>query len=79
MPDEKTETHELNSFDDFIQRFNALATEAQEHGVQTVVLVMDSDPISRTEDKSLIWRGGAMSAIGLCEWGKDRLLNGKVE
>jgi len=76
MSDQQTEP---NTFDDFVRRFHGLATEASNYGYQSVSMLMDSDPIAQLETKDIIWRGGSMSAVGLCRWGEGILLNAKPE
>ena len=53
--------------DFFLVRFNALADEAREHGLSVVVLIENTDPISRQSSVSKIFRGTVITSIGLLQ------------
>ena len=62
-----SEEHEANGFDDFLERFEALADEAQRYGVNACVVLQSEDPLSRETRLSETIHGGRMRAIGMLQ------------
>jgi hypothetical protein len=63
-----------NSFDDFIERFDALIKEADSYGIASALVLMDDDPINREETKTMLWSRGHMQTVGMFEYAKHSLL-----
>ena len=59
--------HQEKDLDFFLARFNALADEAREHGLSVVVLIENTDHISRQSSVSKIFRGTVITSIGLLQ------------
>ncbi len=55
--------------DFFIAKFNELADDAREHGLSLVVLIENTDPISRQSSVSKIYRGTVVTSVGLLQIG----------
>jgi hypothetical protein len=53
--------------DFFLNKFNALADEARDHGLSVVVLIENADPISRQSSVSKIVRGTVVTSVGLLQ------------
>jgi len=53
--------------DFFLAKFNALADDAREHGLSVVVLIENTDPISRQSSVSKIMRGTVVTSVGLLQ------------
>lgn len=68
-----------NSFEDFSRRFHALMNEAQSYGIQTVVVLLESDNLNQTETKDILWRGGPIVAAGMAAYAQHRLLRHRPE
>jgi hypothetical protein len=64
-----------NDFDDFINRFDGLIKEASSYGIASALVLMESDPLSRKETKTMLWSLGHMQTVGMFEYAKHRLLS----
>lgn len=53
--------------DFFLTKFNTLADEAREHGLSVVVLLENTDPISRQSSVSKVFRGTVVTSVGLLQ------------
>ncbi len=53
--------------DYFLSKFGELADDAREHGLSVVVIVENSDPISRESSISKIYRGTIATSVGLLQ------------
>jgi hypothetical protein len=53
--------------DYFLQQFNALADDAQSHGLSLAIVIENSDPIARQSSVSKIFRGSVVTSIGLLQ------------
>ena len=49
-------------------------TEANEHGLRTVVVVYEDDPLANVESKNLLWKGGPLLAAGMAGWAQNHLM-----
>ncbi len=64
-----------NSFDDFFDRFDALVNEAKKYGIESVVIVMDNDPLKDCTVMRTVRHGHFYGAIGALEQLKHQLLS----
>ncbi len=53
--------------DYFIARFTELADDARDHGMSVVVLIENSDPISRQSSMTKVFRGTVVTSVGLLQ------------
>ncbi len=60
-----------NSFDDYMERFEALLGEAKSHGVAGVVVLTEHDPINDRNQYFYKSLSGLALDIGLAEWERN--------
>lgn len=58
--------NEQDSFEDFVERFDSLQNEAQKYGIEGIVTIYTSDPISRATDRWVGYTCGIITGVGLC-------------
>lgn len=51
----------------FLARFTELADDARDHGLSVVVLIENSDPISKQSSVSKVFRGTVATSVGLMQ------------
>lgn len=70
----QTEPVVPNSYEDFINRYEALKQEAAGYGISSTIVLMEDDMLDQTESKIILWSRGHMVSLGMLEWAKHALI-----
>lgn len=58
---------EPNSYEDYVERFQALQAEAKSYGIVSVVSIMEPNPISGEDWRWSSYQGGLVTCIGMVQ------------
>jgi hypothetical protein len=60
---------------EFANRFSELKSEASKYGIKTVTVILNDDPMDKTEAKIVLFSGGHMKTVGMLEYAKYLMLS----